>query len=209
VNLEPGRASAVRLGVAAFVGYLAGSLPVADRVARASGADSDLRDVGSGNPGALNAAESLGARWGVVVLVGDVAKGYVATQIGRAVAGPTGANIAGSAAVIGHCYPVWTNFSGGKGVATSVGQVLGTFPVYFPIDFGVAAATAALPGWRQRSFAATLAASMAWTGVATVWWRRGWRNPLGPRPVLAMPVAAAVSSALIAKRFLDESRAGR
>ncbi|MCH7788123.1 MAG: glycerol-3-phosphate acyltransferase [Acidobacteria bacterium] len=140
------------------------------------------------------------------MLVGDVSKGVIATVIGRTVGGSAGANVAGSAAVVGHCYPVWSNFSGGKGVSTSVGQVLGTFPAYFPIDFGVAAAIAALPWWKQRSFAATATASIAWTTAATIWWRRGWPNLWGGHPVGAMPLAAAVSSAVIAKRFLDESR---
>jgi glycerol-3-phosphate acyltransferase PlsY len=206
VRLGHRHSRAVGLVAATVAGYLAGSISVADQVSRRVGADDDLRDVGSGNPGALNAAQSMGAGWGAVVLVGDIAKGFAATQIGRATAGPTGANVAGTAAVIGHCYPVWSNFSGGKGVSTSVGQVLGTFPAYFPIDIGVAAATAMLPWWKQRAFGATAVASVTWTVSATLWWRRGWSNLWGPQPVIAMPLAAAVSSAVIAKRFYDESK---
>ncbi len=192
-------------GLAGVVGYLAGTVPVADLVARrATGGSTDLRSVGSGNPGALNTAQTLGASWGAIVMAGDIAKGTAATVAGRALAGPAGANLAGTAAVVGHCYPVWTNFSGGKGVATSVGQVLGTFPVYFPIDFGVAAATAAVPSWKRRTFAATATAAAAWVGCAVIWWRRGWSNAWGPEPTAALPIAAAASSAVIVRRFIAE-----
>ncbi|MCH7790527.1 MAG: glycerol-3-phosphate acyltransferase, partial [Acidobacteria bacterium] len=58
------RSQAIGVGTAAALGYLAGSTPVADFVARRSGSEDDLRSVGSGNPGAMNAAQSLGSRWG-------------------------------------------------------------------------------------------------------------------------------------------------
>jgi glycerol-3-phosphate acyltransferase PlsY len=194
----------VKLGASVVAGYLIGSVPVADLVSRRVTAGmTDLREVGSGNPGALNTANSLGVRWGAAVLVGDIVKGTAATVAGRGTAGAAGANLAGTAAVVGHCYPVWTNFSGGKGVATSVGQVLGTFPAYFPIDFSVAAATVAIPGLKRRTFAATAVASVAWVAGATVWWRHRLPNAWGPEPSVALPLAAAGSSAVIVKRFLD------
>ena len=91
-------------------------------------------------------------------------------------------------------------------MATSVGQVLVSFPVYFPIDTAVAVATAALPVWKQRAFAATLTASAVWVGSSALWWRRGWTNAWGPRPSAALPAAAVVSSAVIAERFLAGER---
>jgi glycerol-3-phosphate acyltransferase PlsY len=86
-------------------------------------------------------------------------------------------------------------------VAASAGQCLATFPAYTPIDLGVAAAVAASPRWRRRSFAATAVASVAWVAAGTLWWRRNWPNGWGPAPTVALPLAAATSSAVILYRF--------
>lgn len=197
-----GLGRSTRWGGALLLGYLFGTIPTADLVARRwSRGRVDLRNSGSGNPGSLNAATVLGARAGVTVLAGDIAKGAAASAVGAAVAGPVGAHLGGTASVVGHCYPVWTGFRGGKGVAASIGQCLATFPAYFPIDAAVGVATAALPWWRRRAFGATAVASVCWVLGGVVWWRRGWPNLWGPRPSLALPVASAVSSAVIARRF--------
>ncbi|MCB0965944.1 MAG: glycerol-3-phosphate acyltransferase [Ilumatobacter sp.] len=188
---------------AAAIGYLVGTFPTADLVARrVSAGRVDLRRSGSGNPGTLNAVNVLGAKAGVAVLVGDIGKGAIASVVGGAVAGPVGAHVAGSASVVGHCHPVWNGFRGGKGVAASIGQCLVTFPAYFPIDLAVGAATAAMPWWRRRAFGATMVSSACWVAGGVVWWRRGWGNGWGPRPTAALPIAAAVSSVVIAERFL-------
>ncbi len=197
------RSRARSAAIAGALGYLVGTFPTADLVARrASGGAIDLRASGSGNPGTANAANVLGARAGAAVLVGDIGKGAAASAIGAAVAGPVGAHVAGTGSVIGHCYPVWNGFRGGKGVATSIGQCLATFPAYFPIDAAVGVATAAMPWWRQRAFAATAVSSVCWVVGGVVWWRRGLRNLWGPRPTIALPLASAVSSAVIARRFI-------
>lgn len=194
---------AKRLAVACFVGYAVGMFPTADLVARrATKGRIDLRSAGSGNPGSANALNVLGKKAGAQVLVGDIGKGAAASAIGAALAGPTGAHLAGTAAVAGHCYPVWNGFRGGKGVATSVGQCLATFPAYFPIDVAVAAATAAVPRWRQRAFAATIVSSVCWVMGGIVWWLRGSRNLWGPRPTVMLPLSAAASSAIIVQRFI-------
>jgi glycerol-3-phosphate acyltransferase PlsY len=199
-----------RLKLAAIVGYLLGTFPTADLVARRARGDEgsfvDLRKVGSGNPGSLNATLVLGKKAGAAVLVGDVAKGAVACGVGGLIAGPTGAHLAGSAAVTGHCYPVWNGFRGGKGVATSIGQCLATFPAYFPIDAAVAVASAAMPWWQKRAFGATLVSCACWVLGAIVWWRRGLSNAWGPRPTIALPLAAMASSAVIAERFFAAER---
>lgn len=187
-----------------MVGYLAGTIPSADLAARLAGTG-DLRQQGSGNPGAANVAAVLGLRSGIAVLGADIAKGALAARLGLRLAGPAGAHGAATAAVAGHCYPLWTRFRGGKGVATSVGQVLATFPMYFPVDLTVAIVTVAEPRWRRRAFAATSAASLAWISCGLVWWRRRWPNLWGPPPTLALPLGAAASSALIASRFLTSS----
>ena len=106
---------------AAVAGYLAGTVPSADLAARmATGGDVDLRAAGSGNPGAANAMQVLGPCWGYGVLAADVAKGAAAAVVGRRLAGTTGAHVGATAAVVGHCWPAWTGFRGGKGVATAI-----------------------------------------------------------------------------------------
>jgi acyl phosphate:glycerol-3-phosphate acyltransferase len=192
---------------AVLIGYLLGTVPTADIVAsRASGDTVDLRTAGSGNPGGANAMAVLGSGAGSLVMVGDIGKGALASAVGGIVAGRPGAPLAGTAAVVGHCYPVWNGFRGGKGVAASVGQCLATFPAYFPIDLAVAAITVSNPRWRQRAFAATAVSSVCWVLGGLVWWERGWRNLWGPRPSLGLPLAAAASSAVIAHRFVSAGR---
>jgi glycerol-3-phosphate acyltransferase PlsY len=133
------------------------------------------------------------------VSAADVGKGVAAASVGRLLAGPDGANLAAAAAVVGHCHPVGR--SGGKGVATSVGQVLGTFPRYLPVDIGVAALTATAPGVKQRSFVATAVASTTWVVGSVVAWRRGWPTGTDDPAPGSLPLAAAASSAVIARRF--------
>lgn len=188
--------------LAAVAGYALGTIPSADLAARAATkGEADLRTRGSANPGAMNAGQTLGPTWGVAVLLGDVGKGWVAAAVGRQLAGTWGANLAASAAVAGHCYP--PGRSGGKGVSTSIGQVIGTFPYYLPLDIAVGLATAALPKWTQRTWAATAVASTTWIGSSIVAYRRGWpTGAVGPATA-ALPIGALLSSAIITKRFLD------
>lgn len=182
-----------------------GTIPSAD-VARRLFSGADPRSAGTGNPGAANVASVIGPAAGLIVLAADISKGATAGRLGLRLAGAVGADIASTAAVVGHCYPVWTGFRGGKGVATSVGQVLATLPAYFPIDVAVAVATSALPWWQQRAFAATMSASAAWVLGATLWWRKQLPNAWGPRPGSSLPLAALASSAVICRRFLGGSR---
>jgi glycerol-3-phosphate acyltransferase PlsY len=192
---------ATRTVLAAAVGYLLGTIPSADLAARAAtGGTVDLRAAGSGNPGGANAAKVLGTSWGYGVMGADITKAAVATGVGRRVAGSRGAHVAGTASVIGHCFPVWNGFRGGKGVACSVGQCLTTFPAYFPIDMTVAALTSTRR-WKSRSAAATTVASATWVLGALLWWRRGWRNGWGPAPDGDLVLAAAASSAVILYKF--------
>lgn len=183
-------------------GYAFGMIPSADLAATwASAGSTNLRDTGSANPGALNATKTLGKKWGGAVLAADVAKGTVAAVVGRSLAGPLGANLASTAAVGGHCYPLGR--SGGKGVSTSIGQVIGTFPVYFPFDIAVGVATAAMPKWTQRTWAATAVASVTWVGSSLVAYRKGWATGIDGRATAALPMGSLASSLIIAKRFLD------
>lgn len=201
MRLAGGRGTANRLLTAVGVGYLLGTVSTADIVARRL-TGSDLRGAGTGNPGAANARKVLGTKAGIAVMGGDISKAVLACGIGGALAGPTGAHLAGTASVAGHCYPVWTGFRGGKGVAASVGQCFATFPAYFPIDVAVAAATSAVPVVRQRAFAATVASCVCWVAGGFLWWAKGWRNGWGPKPTVMLPVSALLSSAIILERFI-------
>lgn len=199
--------SAVRVIAALVGGYLLGTTPSADVAARLAGGH-DLRSSGSGNPGAVNAAKVLGARYGLAVLAVDIGKGASAGVLGRRLAGSAGAHVGSTAAVVGHCYPVWTRFRGGKGVATGVGQVLATFPAYVPIDLAVAVATSVSRPWRERAFAATAGACGVWVASALLWWRRGWSAGWGQQATGWLPLGAAVSSAVIIGRFVAARRSG-
>lgn len=195
---------------AALGGYLLGTVPSADVACRlASGGTADLRSAGTGNPGGANALVVLGRAWGYGVMGADIAKGAVACAVGRRLGGENGAHVAGTAAVVGHCFPVWNGFRGGKGVAASVGQCLATFPVYVPFDLGLAWLTAT-PQWSRRvgtrTLVATAVASTAWVAAAVVWWRRGWPNAWAPRPTAALPIAAAATSSVILSRFAAAAR---
>jgi glycerol-3-phosphate acyltransferase PlsY len=188
---------------AAALGYLLGTFPTADLVARrVSSGTIDLRAQGSGNPGAANALKVLGKKAGATVMAGDISKGALASSIGGLVAGPAGAHIAGTASVFGHCFPVWNGFRGGKGVAAGIGQCLATFPAYLPIDLAIAGAVAATPALKQRSFTAAMISSSAWVVGALVWWRKGHGNLWGPKPGPGLAAAATLSSAAIAYKFV-------
>jgi acyl phosphate:glycerol-3-phosphate acyltransferase len=108
------------------VGYLLGSIPFAYLFVRAAGRG-DVRRVGSGNVGATNAMRAVGWKLALAVAVLDIGKGVLAVVLMRQVtANPAWAAAAGVLAVVGHCFPVWLSFSGGKGVATAAGA-FGTF----------------------------------------------------------------------------------
>ena len=101
--------------------YLLGTFPTALLVARLTGHDPTKE--GSGNPGASNVYRVAGARAGLAVFLGDAAKGAMASGIGRAAGGPPVALACGLAAVLGHVFPVFRGFRGGRGVATAAGTV--------------------------------------------------------------------------------------
>jgi glycerol-3-phosphate acyltransferase PlsY len=112
-----------------IIGYLMGSLPTAYILGRWT-KGVDIRQVGGGNMGALNAARELGQVAGLIVLLVDVVKGAGAVLIAKAWGvGPIWIYLAGSAALIGHCWPVFLKFKGGKGAATSLGVCLALAPL--------------------------------------------------------------------------------
>jgi acyl phosphate:glycerol-3-phosphate acyltransferase len=192
----------LRWGLAAVLGYAIGLLPTAQLVTRlVRGGGVDVTSRGTRNPGAANVARVVGRRAAAVVFLGDAGKGIVAGMLGRRVAGPVGVHAGSAAALVAHCYPITRPGAGGKGVATSVGQVLVAFPAYFPIDAAVAGLTYYAPPLKRDPQLATNVASIAWVTCGLVWWRRRWANLWGPAPTPALAVASALSAAVIAVRF--------
>jgi glycerol-3-phosphate acyltransferase PlsY len=185
--------------VAAAVGYLLGTIPSAGVVAwLATRGEINLREAGSGNPGAINAIKMLGTRWGFVVLAADIAKGAIAVALGLLIAGDAGAYAAGTAAIAGHIFPVWSGFRGGKGVATSAGACLVAFPAYFPIDMVVAGASALRS---RRADVGTQVAALVWIVSAAIWWAADLPNLWGPDPSVGLLLFAVIGSAMILYTF--------
>jgi len=130
-----------------IVSYFIGSFPTAYVVSRLT-RGIDIRSAGSGNVGAANVHRVIGRGWGVFVAVVDMLKGSLAiliTGIASTVTAPWLLSLAGLAAVLGHNYPVWLKFKGGKGVATTYGVVFFLYP--------------------YESFAVTLLSGAVWYAV--------------------------------------------
>lgn len=199
-----------RLALAAASGYFLGTVPSADIVARLAtrGAAVDLRRSGSRNPGGVNAIRLLGHTAGRAVIVADVVKGFAGCGCGHALGGDPGAHVAGVAAVVGHCYPLWSGFRGGKGVATSFGQCLYTFPAAAPLDLALAVGVARVPGLRRPALVSASISSAAWLAASIVWWRRRLPNSWGPPATVALPIANAATVLVIASRFIRALRLG-
>lgn len=115
--------------------YLIGSIPTSVWVSRYF-FNIDIRDYGSGNAGATNTYRILGPKWGTVVMITDMVKGIVAVKLALLLPAYADNEVnlqnlqtgLGLAAVIGHIFPIWADFRGGKGVATLFGLVLGISP---------------------------------------------------------------------------------
>jgi glycerol-3-phosphate acyltransferase PlsY len=105
---------------AVLVAYALGSIPFALLLSRRWGAR-DLRRIGSGNLGAANVLRASGVTAGVLVAMLDILKGAVSVMLAQRLSGDTAGSAAGVAAIVGHVYPVWLRFRGGKGVATACG----------------------------------------------------------------------------------------
>ncbi len=118
------------------IGYLLGSIPFGLLLTRAIGID--IRSVGSGNIGSTNVLRTGNKGLAAATLLLDGGKGALAVWLGQHFGGLESAVLAGVAAFIGHCYPIWLKFRGGKGVATLLGVTLMALPL---------AGLAALVGW--------------------------------------------------------------
>ena len=148
--------------LAALVGYLAGALSPATLIAARRGVD--LREVGSGNPGAANAGRAMGRRTGVAVAVLDVLKGLIPAAVLGTVDHTAGL-LAGFAAVLGHVTSPFLRGRGGKGVATAAGAILGAQPFWAPVVLVVWVVVLATSRWIAL---ASVAAALCVLGIALV-----------------------------------------
>ena len=161
----------VVLAVAAVVGYLIGAVNPAALIARAF--DIDLHRVGSGNPGATNVGRALGPRWAVLVGFLDIVKGFIPAVTFGLLVGQTAGEVAGVAAVAGHVTSPFLRGRGGKGVATTLGAILGVQPILaIPVlvGFGIGVAVSR----RVGIGAVTGAVVLVIAGVAG--WELGWTD---------------------------------
>lgn len=116
--------TALKIVIIVAVGYLIGCLSTAYIVGKLFG-NVDIRQHGSGSLGATNMVRVKGWKYGLFTLLGDASKGAVASALGWLILGSVdGAAIGGIAAIVGHNWPVFLNFKGGKGVAASLGSIL-------------------------------------------------------------------------------------
>ena len=161
------------IGVA-LAAYLLGSIPFGLVMARVFGLG-DLRQIGSGNIGATNVLRTGNKLAAALTLIGDAGKGAAAVLIARSVAGESAAGIAGLFAMLGHLYPVYIGFRGGKGVATFLGTLLA---LSFPVGLATCATWLLIAAiFRYSSLSALVAAALApiyagpfyhWHGAALV-----------------------------------------
>jgi glycerol-3-phosphate acyltransferase PlsY len=152
------------LPVALVIGYLCGSIPFGVILTRLAGTQ-DLRSIGSGSIGATNVLRTGRKGLAAGTLLGDLLKGTVAVLIARYFWGPNAAMLAAFGAFLGHLFPVWLKFKGGKGVATYIGVLLGLF-WHAAIMFGLIWLAVAF-SFRYSSLAALVASFVT---PLFLWW---------------------------------------
>jgi glycerol-3-phosphate acyltransferase PlsY len=178
-------------------GYLVGSVPFGYWLARAT-KHVDIREVGSGNIGASNVWRQFGWRYGVPVMLFDIAKGLVPALVATEVAGSLAGVLAGGAAMVGHARPLFLGFAkGGKAVATAGGTILGVAPFVGLIAAGVW--TAVFVVTRYASVASVVSAS----SLPLLAWALG-----EPWPVIAFGGAAAAAVIALHRQNIRRLAAG-
>lgn len=145
----------------ALCGYLFGSIPFGVLISKIMGLG-NLRDIGSGNIGATNVLRTGSKPAAAATLILDGAKGAIAAMIAYTMAGDDAAQTAGFMALIGHCYPVWLGFKGGKGVATFLGLIIA---LNWPAGLACCATWLALAALKRISSLAALGAAAS----STLW----------------------------------------
>lgn len=175
--------SAALLAVTAVLAYLLGSVPFGLVMARVFGLG-DIRAIGSGNIGATNVLRTGNKPAAALTLLLDAGKGGIAVLVARYVFAEDAAQIAGFAAFLGHCFPIFLGFKGGKGVATFLGTLLALF---WPAGIAACLTWALVAGiFRISSLSALVAAALSPVWVS----------------VLGMPSAGVVTALLAALIFM-------
>jgi glycerol-3-phosphate acyltransferase PlsY len=183
----------VLVAIIVLLAYLLGSIPTGLLVSKSQGMD--IRQHGSGNIGATNVWRVMGKKWGLVVFFGDLFKGlaalvlaqWIATHWPIQVPAPRGrtttdffpADYAGIAAalgcIIGHNFPIWLRFKGGKGVATSLGVIIGMMPIAALVDLVLWATVFKVSGYVSlASIAAAAALPVIVVAFLFAGWLHGW-----------------------------------
>jgi len=159
-----------------ILGYLLGSIPFALLVGK-WGHGIDIRQLGSGNLGTTNTFRVLGKKAGTLVFVGDLGKGAVASLLPILLSVDLHPIFAGLAAVIGHSYPIFAKFKGGKAVATSGGMLLVSSPVLFLVLLLTFLLTLRLS--RMVSLGSIVAAAVGiFVSIGIGWWTEDWVLPI-------------------------------
>lgn len=161
---------AMNSALAVAIAYLIGSIDFGVIVPRLMGID--IYEQGSGNPGTSNVFRTMGKGPAVVVMVGDLVKGIVAAAIGSTMGGETVGFAAGLAAVVGHVFPVWHGFKGGRGVATAIGAAVWLAPLWglvIAIGWGVSVAIT------RTASVASLVAMVLYVPAFAIAGNRGWQ----------------------------------
>jgi acyl phosphate:glycerol-3-phosphate acyltransferase len=149
--------------IAVICGYIVGSIPFAYILSRRHGID--LRTVGSGNVGATNVLRTMGVAAAVLAMLLDAFKGSIAVLIAQRLSFNVAVPVAaGLASVVGHVYPVWLGFRGGKGVATAAG----VFGVLAPTALAIASAVFVAAVWITRYMSVGSLAGAITLAVATL-----------------------------------------
>ncbi len=167
------------IGVVGLLAYALGSVPFGIVMARLFGLG-DLRAIGSGNIGATNVLRTGNKLAALLTLVLDAAKGAIAVLLARWLVGPDAAQAAGLAAFLGHLFPVFIGFKGGKGMATFLGTLLA---LAFPVGLAACATWALVAAVTRYSSLSALVAAVA----APV-----WALVMGQEQVVALFVLLAV-----------------
>ena len=155
----PASSLALQVAAAFVFGYLCGSIPFGVLITRLAGAP-DVRSVGSGNIGATNVLRTGRKGLAAATLLGDMLKGTVAVFVAAHFLGREAAIAAALGAFLGHLFPVWLKFKGGKGVATYIGLLLG-FGMWIPLLAFCATWAVVAAATRYSSLAAPLASIAA------------------------------------------------
>jgi glycerol-3-phosphate acyltransferase PlsY len=153
--------------LALVVGYLLGSIPFGLVLTKLGGAG-DIRSIGSGNIGATNVLRTGRKGLAAATLIFDVAKGFLPVLLLHRWLGPEAGLLAGLGAVVGHCFPVWLGFKGGKGVATAAGVILALSWVVLVISLAVFAVVFAF-----TRIVSTASLSAAVAAPLLAWWQGG------------------------------------